>query len=229
MEKLHEKLDESWNSILKSEFEKSYYQELSDFVQSAYEVNNPTVYPPKELVFSAFNHCSFDNLKVVILGQDPYHGPNQANGLCFSVADYVPLPRSLYNIFEELRRSLNQPIPLTGNLEHWAKQGVLLLNDVLTVYESQAGSHQKKGWEKFTDAVIKSISENKKDVVFMLWGNYAQKKGKIIDSKKHLILQSGHPSPLSANQGKWFGNQHFILCNDYLKSKGKKPIEWELV
>jgi uracil-DNA glycosylase len=222
-------LDEPWKTLLSAEFEQAYFKELETFVSQSYTNGKPRVYPPKEQLFAAFNACNWEDLKVVVLGQDPYHGDNQANGLCFSVNDYVPIPRSLFNIFEEIRRSLGHAVPLTGNLEHWAKQGVLLLNATLTVSQGQAGSHQRKGWERFTDAVIQKISDEKENIVFLLWGNYAQQKGKNIDAEKHLVLKSGHPSPLSANQGKWFGNNHFVRTNEYLNEIGKQPIEWELI
>ena len=215
---------DSWKNILKPEFEKPYFKNLVHFVKSEY--TNHTCYPKGKEIFAAFNHCSFKNVKVVIIGQDPYHGPNQANGLCFSVHDGIKHPPSLINIFKEIETDLKIPYPKSGNLERWAKQGVLLLNATLTVRAHEAGSHQKKGWEVFTDAVIKQISDQKEQVVFLLWGGYAKKKGKIIDTKKHHVLTSGHPSPLSANRGYWFGNQHFSKTNAYLKSIGKTPIDW---
>ena len=219
-----ELLNEDWRELLKEELEKEYFVDLMNFLESEYV--NATIYPPKNQIFSAFNYTSFDNVKVVILGQDPYHGFGQANGLAFSVSDDIILPPSLRNIFKELKNDLGTEIPKSGNLEKWAKQGVLLLNDVLTVRESKAGSHQKKGWEKFTSAVIELISNKKENVVFLLWGNYAQKKGKNINNNIHLILKSGHPSPMSANQGKWFGNQHFSKANNYLKNNYLKEINW---
>ena len=215
---------DSWKNILKPEFKKPYFKNLVHFVKSEY--TNHTCYPKGKEIFAAFNHCSFKNVKVVIIGQDPYHGPNQANGLCFSVHDGIKHPPSLINIFKEIETDLKIPYPKSGNLERWAKQGVLLLNATLTVRAHEAGSHQKKGWEVFTDAVIKQISDQKEQVVFLLWGGYAKKKGKIIDVKKHHVLTSGHPSPLSANRGYWFGNQHFSKTNAYLKSIGKTPIDW---
>ena len=218
------KMHDSWKPVLKEEFEKSYFTELIDFVKSEYTTK--VCYPKGNQIFSAFDHCHFDQVKVVIIGQDPYHGPNQANGLCFSVNDGIPFPPSLQNIFKEIETDLNIPIPKTGNLERWADQGVFLLNATLTVRQSEAGSHQGKGWEKFTDAVIKQISANSKDVVFLLWGGFAQKKAALIDASKHHILKSGHPSPLSANRGFWFGNKHFSQTNTFLKSKGLKEIEW---
>ncbi len=214
----------SWKPVLNEEFEKPYFKELIDFVKSEYTTK--ICYPKGNQIFAAFDHCHFDEVKVVIIGQDPYHGPNQANGLCFSVNDGIPFPPSLQNIFREVETDLNKPLPKTGNLERWADQGVFLLNATLTVRQSEAGSHQGKGWEKFTDAVIKKISEESENVVFLLWGGFAQKKAALIDAKKHHILKSGHPSPLSANRGFWFGNKHFSQTNDFLKSKGLKEIEW---
>lgn len=214
----------SWKSVLSEEFEKPYFENLINFVKSEYATH--TCYPKGSQIFSAFDHCHFDDVKVVIIGQDPYHGPNQANGLCFSVNDGIPFPPSLQNIFKEISTDLNVPIPPTGNLERWADQGVLLLNATLTVRQSEAGSHQKKGWETFTDAVIKKVSDEKSNVIFLLWGGFAQKKASLIDGSKHLILNSGHPSPLSANRGFWFGNKHFSKANDYLKSLGKQDIHW---
>ena len=214
----------SWKEVLGAEFEKPYFENLISFVRDQYTSN--TCYPPGKQIFSAFDHCHFDNVEVVILGQDPYHGAGQANGLCFSVSDGIAMPPSLINIFREIETDLGNPPPKTGNLERWADQGVLLLNAVLTVRQGEAGSHQGKGWETFTDAVIKKISDEKKDVVFLLWGGYAKKKGVSIDKSKHLILESGHPSPLSANKGHWFGNKHFSKANEFLKAKGKREIEW---
>jgi uracil-DNA glycosylase len=218
------KIPLSWATLLDTETSKPYFNDLMQFVQFEYENNR--CYPPSKLIFSALEYCSFENVKVVILGQDPYHGFGQANGLCFSVYDGVKIPPSLVNIFKELEKDLNIPIAISGNLERWAKQGVLMLNDVLTVREAQAGSHQKKGWETFTSAIIKKISDEKENVVFLLWGGYAQKKGAIIDAQKHLVLKSGHPSPLSANKGHWFNQHHFSKTNEYLNMCGKKMIEW---
>ena len=214
----------SWKNILEKEFEKSYFKDLVEFVKNEYSKN--TCYPKGLDIFAAFDYCSFGDVKVVILGQDPYHGPNQANGLCFSVKDGITHPPSLINIFKEISTDLNKVYPKSGNLEMWAKQGVLLLNATLTVRAHEAGSHQKKGWETFTDEVIKQISNNKEHVVFLLWGGFAKKKAKLIDKKKHIILESGHPSPLSANRGYWFGNQHFSKTNEILLSKGFKKINW---
>ena len=214
----------SWKNILEKEFEKSYFKDLVEFVKNEYSIN--TCYPKGVDIFAAFDYCSFDDVKVVILGQDPYHGPNQANGLCFSVKDGIAHPPSLINIFKEIQTDLCIDYPKSGNLEKWAKQGVLLLNATLTVRAHEAGSHQKKGWEIFTDEVIKQISNNKEHVIFLLWGGFAKKKAKLIDKKKHFILESGHPSPLSANRGYWFGNQHFSKTNEILLSKGFKAINW---
>lgn len=213
----------SWSAVLQQEFDQEYFEKLTQFVKNEY--SSTTIYPAGKNIFRAFELCPFDQVKVVILGQDPYHGPNQANGLCFSVNDGVPLPPSLQNIYKEIATDLKIKAPTTGNLDNWSRQGVLLLNATLTVRANLAGSHQKKGWEIFTDAVIKTISDQKENIVFLLWGKYAQEKGKVIDSDKHLILKSAHPSPLSAYNG-FFGCQHFSKTNDYLKSIGKTPIEW---
>lgn len=218
------KIHPSWKAVLAEEFEKPYFYHLIDFVKSEYTQH--TCYPKGSEIFAAFDHCHFDDVKVVIIGQDPYHGPNQANGLCFSVNDGIPFPPSLYNIFREIESDLSKPLPKKGNLERWADQGVLLLNATLTVRKGEAASHQKKGWETFTDAVIQKVSNEKQQVIFLLWGGFAQNKRALIDASKHLILTSGHPSPLSANRGLWFGNKHFSKANDYLKSLGKKEIEW---
>jgi len=215
---------ESWKHILQEEFEKLYFKELTDFVQLEYQ--NYTCYPEKNDVFASFDYCAFDDLKVVIIGQDPYHGVGQANGLCFSVHDGISHPPSLKNIFKELENDLGIAYPESGDLSRWAKQGVLLLNATLTVRAHEAGSHQKQGWEKFTDAVISKISSEKENVVFLLWGGYAKKKGAKIDKSKHHILSSGHPSPLSANRGYWFGNKHFSQTNTFLQEKGLKTIDW---
>ena len=218
------KIEESWKAKLSQEFEKPYFSALTDFVKQEYK--SKTIYPPAKQIFNAFNHCSFDNCRVVILGQDPYHGPGQANGLCFSVNDGVRMPPSLINIFKEIQSDLNKSFPQSGNLERWASQGVLLLNATLTVQAGAAGSHQNKGWERFTDAVIKCISDEKKNVVFLLWGKYAQDKGAVIDTSKHFVLKSRHPSPMSANAGGWFGNQHFSKANAYLEEHKLEPINW---
>ncbi|MCB0375897.1 MAG: uracil-DNA glycosylase [Sinomicrobium sp.] len=217
-------INESWKAHLSSEFEKPYFRSLVAFVRSEYA--NHTCYPKGGQIFSAFDHCPFDAVKVVIIGQDPYHGPGQANGLCFSVNDGVPHPPSLVNIFREAEMDVGVPYPESGNLERWADQGVLLLNAILTVRAHQAGSHQNKGWEVFTDAVIRSVSEEKEHIVFLLWGGYAKKKGSIIDRSRHYVLESGHPSPLSANKGHWFGNGHFSKTNAYLQRINKPIIVW---
>ncbi len=218
------KIEDSWHQVLSPEFEKPYFKSLIDFVRQEYR--QETCYPPAKLIFNAFDSCPFDKVKVVILGQDPYHGPNQAHGLCFSVNDGVPFPPSLNNIFKELKDDIAKPIPETGNLISWADQGVLLLNATLTVRGAQAGSHQKKGWEIFTDAIIDKLNKEKEGLIFMLWGNYAQNKGKYIDATKHLVLKAKHPSPLAANFGGWFGQHHFSQSNTFLKNLGKKEIIW---
>ena len=218
------KIEQSWKDHLTQEFEKPYFSKLIEFVKTEY--SSTKIYPPGKFIFHAFDKCTFDNTKVVILGQDPYHGYNQANGLSFSVNDGIAIPPSLQNIFKEIRDDLGNPIPKSGNLERWAEQGVLLLNSTLTVRSGEAGSHQKKGWETFTDAVIKGVSDQKENVVFMLWGKYAQDKGAVIDTSKHLILKAKHPSPMAANYGGWFGTKHFSQANDYLNSKGLDPINW---
>lgn len=217
-------IHESWIQPLKAEFEQTYFQELTSFVKNEYQLQ--TCYPQGKNIFAAFDHSPFEKTKVVIIGQDPYHGPNQANGLCFSVNEGIPHPPSLINIFKEIETDLGKPYPKSGNLEHWADQGVLLLNATLTVRAHTAGSHQKKGWEIFTDNVIKTISKEKDGIVFLLWGGYAKKKATLIDKSKHHILTSGHPSPLSANRGLWFGNKHFSNTNKILLKLGKTPIDW---
>lgn len=215
----------SWKKVLNDEFNKPYFIDLLSFVSEEYE--NNTCFPPQEQIFEAFNKTSLENVKVVIIGQDPYHGLGQANGLCFSVKNGVSNPPSLKNIFQEVEKDLGNPYNTkNGNLEKWANQGVLLLNAVLTVRAGDAGSHQNKGWEKFTDAVIKILSEEKENLVFLLWGGYAKKKGRKIDTFRHLVLTSGHPSPLSANRGFWFGNKHFSQTNSFLNAHGKSPINW---
>ena len=216
-------IEESWKEALMPEFSKDYFIRLTDFVRKEY--HETTVYPPGKLIFNAFNLCPFDKVKVVIIGQDPYHGPGQAHGLCFSVNDGIQPPPSLVNIFEEINSDLGKPIPQSGNLTRWAEQGVLLLNATLTVRAHQAGSHQRRGWEEFTDAVIRKLAEEKSNLVFILWGSYAHKKGAFIDRNKHLVLKSVHPSPLSAYNG-FFGNHHFSLANDYLVKNGKTAIDW---
>ncbi|QCW99981.1 uracil-DNA glycosylase [Aggregatimonas sangjinii] len=217
-------IDESWKSQLSPEFQKDYFTELTDFVRSEYRQH--TCYPKGQDIFSAFDHCHFDATKVVILGQDPYHGPGQANGLCFSVMEGIAHPPSLVNIFREIETDLGVPYPKSGNLQRWADQGVLLLNATLTVRAHEAGSHQKKGWEQFTDAVIKRLSQERKGLIFLLWGGFAKKKASLIDSEKHHILTSGHPSPLSANRGYWFGNKHFSKTNELLLQRNLVPINW---
>jgi uracil-DNA glycosylase len=216
------KLEQSWKEALKDEFEKPYFKELAEFVRNEYLSRD--VYPPPKFVFRAFELTPFDQVKVVILGQDPYHGKGQAHGLCFSVQEGVPIPPSLKNIYKEIRDDLRTEVPNTGDLTHWAEQGVLLLNATLTVRASQAGSHQHKGWETFTDAAIKALSDKREHLVFILWGNYAKEKGKVIDSEKHCVLTSAHPSPFSADR--FFGNRHFSKSNEYLKAHGKEPIAW---
>lgn len=213
----------SWKTILSDEFDKEYFNKLTEFVNDEY--SSQEIFPSRELIFNAFDKCSFEDVKVVILGQDPYHTPGAAHGLCFSVPDGEKIPPSLRNIYKELLTDVDKEIPKTGNLEHWAEQGVLMLNATLTVRSHEAGSHQKKGWETFTDSVIKKISDSKKDVVFILWGAYAQKKGALIDESKHHILKSVHPSPLSASRG-FFGQKHFSQTNEFLISKGLSQISW---
>ncbi|MCD4793186.1 MAG: uracil-DNA glycosylase [Bacteroidales bacterium] len=216
-------IEKSWKKLLKDEFKKEYFIKLIDFVKEEYKTHK--IYPPGKDIFKAFDYCPVDKVKIVILGQDPYHGKGQANGLCFSVPEGISVPPSLLNIYKEIKSDLGKEIPKTRNLEHWAKQGVLMLNATLTVRASQAGSHQNKGWETFTDAVIKKISEQKENIVFLLWGAYAQKKGQIIDASKHHILKSPHPSPFSAHTG-FLGNKHFSKTNEFLKSKDLKEIDW---
>lgn len=217
------KIESSWKEVLADEFEKPYFSLLTSFVKKEYQ--SATCYPPAAFIFNAFNTCPFDKVKVVIIGQDPYHGYGQAHGLCFSVNDGVQFPPSLVNIFKEIERDLNIPFPQSGNLTRWANQGVFLLNATLSVREGLAGSHQNKGWEEFTDRVIKEISDKKSNVVFLLWGSYAQRKGAIIDTRKHLVLKAVHPSPLSAYRG-FIGCGHFSKANEYLVSKGQTPIQW---
>ena len=218
------KIEESWRQHIGNEFEKQYFIDLIKFVR--YEYATTTCYPPGKLIFNAFNLCPFDKVKVVIIGQDPYHEPGQAHGLSFSVCDGVPFPPSLQNIFKEIEQDLGMPIPMTGNLTRWAEQGVLLLNATLTVRAHQAASHQRRGWEEFTDAAIKALNADRNNLVFILWGGYARSKAPLIDSSRHLILQSVHPSPLSANRGGWFGNHHFSRANAYLVEHGQEPINW---
>ncbi|OGD71044.1 uracil-DNA glycosylase [Candidatus Collierbacteria bacterium RIFCSPLOWO2_01_FULL_50_23] len=223
------RLERSWKELLKDEFEKPYFEELTKFVKEEYK--NCTVFPPPKFIFNALDSVPVDKVKVVILGQDPYHGPSQAHGLSFSVPDGVPLPPSLVNIYKEIRTDLGKDLPAgrqasrSGNLEHWAKQGVLLLNATLTVRAHQAGSHQNKGWELFTDAIIHRLAETREHLVFILWGNYAQRKGAFVDAGRHLVLKSAHPSPLSAFNG-FFGSRPFSQANNYLKASGRTEIAW---
>ena len=217
-------ISNSWKTELEDEFEKDYFKRLTEFVRSEYM--NHLCYPKGNEIFAAFNHCDFDQVKVVIIGQDPYHGKDQANGLCFSVHKDIAHPPSLRNIFKELEMDTGKVYPGSGDLTSWADQGVLLINATLTVRAGEAGSHQKQGWETFTDAVIQNLSARSERLVFLLWGGFAKKKGKMIDSDKHLVLTSGHPSPLSANRGYWFGNKHFSKVNEYLQSLDKPEIQW---
>lgn len=217
------KIASTWKSLLSEEFDKPYFQQLTAYIRTEYKTQ--TIYPRGLEIFKAFDCCDFDNVKVVIIGQDPYHGPGQANGLCFSVCEGMRFPPSLLNIFKEIRDDLGKAVPTSGDLERWAKQGVLLLNATLTVRANAPGSHQNRGWETFTDAVIRKISGEKDGIVFLLWGAYAQKKGEIIDRTRHLVLMSAHPSPFSADRG-FFGCKHFSKANAYLKSKGKEEIDW---
>lgn len=216
-------IEASWKKHLGAEFDKNYFIQLTDFVKKEYK--NYTVYPPGKLIFNAFNLCPFDQVKVVIIGQDPYHEAGQAQGLCFSVNKGIPFPPSLVNIFKEIHNDLGKPMPQDGDLTRWTRQGVLLLNATLTVRAHLAGSHQNKGWEEFTDAAIKALNEEREHLVFILWGGYARRKGAIIDRSKHLVLESAHPSPLSAYHG-FFGNKHFSRTNDYLTAHGETPIDW---
>ena len=218
------KIEESWKQHLSSEFEKPYFAELTNFVRQEY--NSTTCYPPARLIFNAFNLCPFDHVRVVIIGQDPYHEQGQAMGLSFSVPDGIAMPPSLLNIFKEIEGDVGTPMPVSGNLTRWAEQGVLLLNATLTVRAHAAGSHQRHGWETFTDAAIRALSAGREHVVFILWGGYARSKATLIDRTRHLVLESVHPSPLSANRGGWFGNHHFSRCNDYLVQHGLQPINW---
>ncbi len=220
------KLEPSWLALLKDEFEQPYMQALKSFL-IAQQQQGKVIYPASDLIFNALNTTPFDSVKVVILGQDPYHGPNQAHGLCFSVLPDVRLPPSLLNIFKELQQDLGLAIPAHGYLQSWAEQGVLLLNATLTVEQNQAGSHQKRGWEQFTDRAIQLLNEQREGLVFLLWGSYAQKKGLFIDSQKHLVLKAPHPSPLSAHRG-FFGTRHFSKANAYLEQRGLSPIDWHL-
>ncbi len=225
MTQINPDIEKSWKEVLSDEFQKPYFPMLKNFLIE--EKKRFRIYPPGNRIFAALNHTPFHKVKVVILGQDPYHGPGQAHGLCFSVPKGVQIPPSLRNIFTELKNDLNIPVPKHGNLEKWANQGILLLNATLTVRANQAGSHQKKGWEIFTDSIIKILSSQRENIVFLLWGNYANQKSAFIDSNKHLILNTVHPSPLSASRG-FFGCGHFSKTNDYLKYNNIAPIDWDL-
>ena len=218
------KIDNSWREHIGAEFEKPYFSALTDFVR--HEYTTTTCYPPGSLIFNAFNLCPFDRVKVVIIGQDPYHELGQAQGLSFSVPEGVPFPPSLQNIFKEIQLDLGKPMPPTGDLTRWAEQGVLLLNATLTVRAHQAASHQRHGWEQFTDAAIRALNIGRENLVFILWGGYARSKAQLIDRSRHLVLESVHPSPLSANRGGWFGNHHFSQCNAYLREHGEQEIDW---
>lgn len=218
------KIDNSWREHIGAEFEKPYFSALTDFVR--HEYTTTTCYPPGSLIFNAFNLCPFDRVKAVIIGQDPYHEPGQAQGLSFSVPEGVPFPPSLQNIFKEIQLDLGKPMPPTGDLTRWAEQGVLLLNATLTVRAHQAASHQRHGWEQFTDAAIRALNAECENLVFILWGGYARSKAQLIDRSRHLVLESVHPSPLSANRGGWFGNHHFSQCNAYLREHGEQEIDW---
>jgi len=217
------KIEQSWKECLADEFQKDYFMQLTDFIRQEYQ--KTTIYPRGNHIFNAFEHCPFDKVKVVLLGQDPYHEPGQAHGLCFSVQDGIPFPPSLINIFKEITTDLGKPMPQNGDLSRWADQGVLLLNATLTVRAHTAGSHQNKGWETFTDAVINMLNANRNHIVYLLWGSYAQRKGSFINSSRNLVLKSAHPSPLSAYRG-FFGNKHFSQTNDYLIASGQTPITW---
>lgn len=216
-------IEASWGARLQEQFDAPYFQTLTEFVREEY-AKGPC-YPPGREIFNAFNLCPFDKVKVVIIGQDPYHGPGQAEGLCFSVKEGVKMPPSLVNIFREVQADTGSPLPPNGSLRRWAEQGVMLLNATLTVRAHQAASHQKHGWEEFTDAVIRCLAEERDHLVFILWGSSAQQKGRVIDRERHLVLSSAHPSPLSAYHG-FFGNHHFTRCNDYLVRHGEQPIVW---
>lgn len=217
------RIDPSWKERLQTEFDKPYFKTLTDFVREEY--SHGPVYPPARLIFNAFDLCPFDKVKVVIIGQDPYHEPGQAHGLCFSVNEGIPFPPSLRNIFKEISDDLGKPVPVSGDLTRWARQGVLLLNATLTVRAGLAGSHQGRGWEEFTDSVIRELNAGRDGLVFILWGSYAKKKGAMIDRNRHLVLCSAHPSPLSAYNG-FFGNHHFSQANDWLVAHGENPVDW---
>ncbi len=218
------KIEQSWKERLGGEFEKPYFSDLTQRIRQEYA--NFTCYPPGRLIFNAFNLCPFNKVRVVIIGQDPYHEPGQAMGLSFSVPDGVPMPPSLINIFKEIQSDMGVPMPTSGNLMRWAQQGVMLLNATLTVRAHQAGSHQRLGWETFTDAAIQALNQGREHLVFILWGGYARSKASLIDRNRHLVLQAVHPSPLSANRGGWFGNRHFSQANEYLLAHGQQPINW---
>ncbi len=218
------KIEQSWKERLGGEFEKPYFSDLTQRIRQEYA--SYTCYPPGRLIFNAFNLCPFDKVRVVIIGQDPYHEPGQAMGLSFSVPDGVPMPPSLINIFKEIQSDMGVPMPTSGNLMRWAQQGVMLLNATLTVRAHQAGSHQRLGWETFTDAAIQALNQGREHLVFILWGGYARSKASLIDRNRHLVLQAVHPSPLSANRGGWFGNRHFSQANEYLLAHGQQPINW---
>lgn len=225
MQSINPQIEESWKQVLRDEFEAPYFIGLTEFLRE--EKKKHIIYPPGPLIFSAFNHTPFNRVKVVILGQDPYHGPGQAHGLCFSVPDGVPAPPSLVNIFKEIESDLGIPVPKNGNLTKWTGQGVLLINAILTVRANEPTSHQNKGWETFTNAVIRNLSEKRKNLVFLLWGNYAQAKENLIDSRRHYILKAAHPSPLSANRG-FFGCRHFSRTNQILAEQGLNEIDWSI-
>ena len=218
------KIEPSWKEQLQGEFQQNYFQRLTDAVRQEYQTT--TCYPPGRLIFNAFNLCPFDQVKVVIIGQDPYHEPGQAHGLSFSVQDGVPFPPSLQNIFKEISDDLGKPVPTTGNLTRWAEQGVFLLNATLTVRAHQANSHSRLGWQTFTDAAIRALATQREHLVYMLWGGYARGKAYMIDRQRNLVLESVHPSPLSANRGGWFGQHQFSRCNAYLVEHGLKPVDW---
>ena len=226
MEHVAPKIEESWKKVLETEFNSDYFKKIKHFLVE--EKRKSTIFPAGKDIFNAFNLTPFNQVKVVIIGQDPYHGPNQAHGLCFSVLDGVKHPPSLENIFKEIKTDLGYEYPKSGNLTNWAKQGVLLLNATLTVRQGEANSHQNIGWQKFTDAVIEKLSTENEAIIFLLWGGFAKKKGQKIDATKHLVLTCGHPSPLSANKGHWFGNKHFSKTNELLQKMGKKPIDWKI-
>ncbi|MCB0380068.1 MAG: uracil-DNA glycosylase [Flavobacteriales bacterium] len=226
MEHVAPKIEESWKKVLEAEFNSDYFKKIKHFLVE--EKRKSTIFPAGKDIFNAFNLTPFNQVKVVIIGQDPYHGPNQAHGLCFSVLDGVKHPPSLENIFKEIKTDLGYEYPKSGNLTNWAKQGVLLLNATLTVRQGEANSHQNIGWQKFTDAVIEKLSTENEAIIFLLWGGFAKKKGQKIDATKHHVLTCGHPSPLSANKGHWFGNKHFSKTNELLQKMGKKPIDWKI-